>query len=61
MPSKQPFYTALGWTVWQLGKRYARRRAAAVVPRRRTLLLGTVVVGAAVVGLAVATSAGDER
>jgi hypothetical protein len=50
--SKQPLYTALGWTVWQLGKRYARKRAAAAVPSRKFLLFGTL--GAAGVATAVA-------
>jgi hypothetical protein len=40
--SKQPLYPALGWTVWQLGKRYAKKRAKAIRPGRRFLIFGTL-------------------
>lgn len=48
--SKQPLYTALGWTVWQLSKHYARKKVGKAKPRpsflKLTLLSVVVSLGA---------------
>ena len=47
-------YTVLGWLVWQVGKRVAKRKLAA----NRMKLGAAAVVGAVVVAGAVAAKAG---
>ncbi len=45
-------YKLLGFVVWQVGKRVARRKLASATPPRNVLVAG--VVGIAVAGLLVA-------
>ena len=49
-------YTALGWIVWQIGTRVARRKLA----QNRSKLVAAVVV-AAVVAAGIALASGDDE
>lgn len=49
-------YTVLGWLVWQVGKRVARRKLA----ENRVKMGAAAVVGAVVVAGAVAAKAGRQ-
>jgi len=52
-----PAYTALGWLVWLVGKRVARRQLA----RTRTKVGAAAVIAAVVViGVAAARSGGED-
>lgn len=49
---KHPFYTALGWAVWKLGKRYARQRVSeATHPPKRKKWLRVGVVSVLAIGV----------
>lgn len=50
---KHPLYTALGWAVWKLGKRQARKRLHESEPKKRRLRCGVasvLVVGVVAAG-----------
>jgi hypothetical protein len=49
----RPAYTALGWVVWQVGTRVAKRRVAAARPK----LIAAAIVGVTLAGGAAAAVA----
>ncbi|MDQ8046237.1 MAG: hypothetical protein REI11_16645 [Patulibacter sp.] len=58
--SKQPIYTALGWTVWHLGKRYAKKRVQKTRRGRRFLIFGTLGAAGAAAAYAALNAGSSE-
>ena len=55
-------YTVIGWIVWQVASRIARRKIAQAVEENRTkLIAGGAVAALVVAGLVAAKAAGDDE